>query len=182
VKDWIVAYRVVFRERGTRRRARIVELRISASEFLPRPVNDPRATFSFDAVRRGVTERQFQAALAATVDALTSDPFLEQVAKTIKPVRQLRNSAEGRGAGRPGRPRSFYAKFAIRYHDVEHDERREPGTSTHAILATEYSKPPTTIAKWIRIARQQGFLTPAHRGQRGGMRTEAALALIRGRK
>jgi hypothetical protein len=182
IKDWVVAYRVVFRGRGARRRAHIVELRVTSRTFLADEATDPRAPFSFEAVRRGVTERQFRTALAATVEELTTDPFLRPVADTLGPAPHLQNGVEGRGAGRPGRTRTFYAKFACRLHDIEQDMRREPGASTHAQLVAEYGKPRTTIAKWVRIAREQGFLTPARKGERGGKATAPARALARGDK
>jgi hypothetical protein len=187
LKGWIAAYWVVFQGLGSARRARIAELRVTSPSFLDPlrkgPVTVPRANLSFDAVRRHITEREFQAALTATVDWLTGEPFMRQVAQVIRPVKPMRRISEGRGAGRPGRPRSFYAKFANRYHEIENDQRREPGASTHATLAKEYDVAKTTIAKWIRIARQQELITKARRrGERGGMSTAAARALLRGGK
>ena len=76
--------------------------------------------------------------------------------------------------GRPGRPKADYAKFALRYHAIEHDSRREPGQSTRKILSREWKVPVSTVAKRLRTARKLGFLTEVVRGQRGSMATRLA--------
>jgi hypothetical protein len=88
---------------------------------------------------------------------------------------------EGRGAGRPGLPRAFYALLAVRYDQIEHHQRREPGASTRQFLKQRYSEyrdaSLAAIGKWLTTARVQGFLTPVQRGQRGSRATDIARTL-----
>ena len=189
---WTAAYRLAYHGQGAHRRTRICELRIvrcRPGEFDPRidfeiwgihplSAGPPRPVFppfSFEAVRRGITARLFTDALAAVPAMLPPDDPPDDWGN---PPSRLERTRTRRG--RPIRyPPVFYAEFAVRYHDVEHDERREPGASTRAILAKRYKVPLTTIGKWIRIARQRGFLTRVVRGQRGGMATHAARELMK---
>lgn len=192
---WTAAYRLTFEGEGVRRRARIIELRVvpgRAGDFYPnrnyeswesreRASGRAATPFSFDAIRRGVTARLFADALAVVGTLIPHD---DEPDDWGTPAFQLESaSSKHRAAGRPGRPLTFYAKFAVRYSDVEHGTRRERGASTRAILARQYKVPVTTIGKWIRTARQHGFLTPVVRGQRGGMATNVARELsARGEK
>jgi hypothetical protein len=143
------------------------------------------SAFSFEAIRRSITARHFKDALAAAIgpllapDAAGNEVLLEIFGSPVAALAAVSKQSKERTAGRPGRPAVFYAKFALRYHDVEQDPLREAGASTREILAEHYHKPVTTIGKWIRIARQQGFLTPGVRGRRGGMATKVARELIK---
>jgi hypothetical protein len=184
---WSVGYRLEYHGSGAERRARILEARIvpcgRPGEFFPKrdaKVMAAMATrrgetigpFSFAAIRRGVTARHFADSLAAVALRVTQGPAAHPVwGDPASRVEQPR-----RGAGRPGRPRTHYAEFAVRYEAVECDPDRVR-TSTRNILARQYKKPVSTIAKWIRTARQLGFLTPVTRGQRGGRATPIAYTL-----
>lgn len=184
---WVAAYRVTYHGEGARRRVRIEELRVVPgrtgrdADFHPgmRSATRPDTRFSFDAVRRRITARYFADAFAAIQIPEDDDP-----AEWGAPPPATTGHPTRRGAGRPPRPRIFYAKFAVRYHYVEHDMRRNPGQSTRDLLAAEYKVPITTIAKWIRTARHHGLLTPVVRGQRGGMKTRLAeeLSATKGHK
>jgi hypothetical protein len=188
---WTAAYRLAYHGDGAHRRARICELRIvrcRPGDFhpridfekwglhplskVPRPVFPP---FSFEAVRHGITARLFADALAAVPALIPPDDAPEEWGG---PASRLESTRPRRGRPVSYSP-EFYAEFAVRYHNVEHDERRERSASTRALLAKRYKVPLTTIGKWIRIARQRGFLTRVVRGQRGGMATHAARALTK---
>ena len=182
---WTVAYRVSYTGEGARRRARVHEVRIvpEADHF-----NGPKQNyvvyeqmladrgrrippFSFEAVRRRVTPKM----LSHVLHAYATTPGL---AGTDAPGFRAAKLAKPRRGGRPTRPLRFYARFAVAYERVENNDRREPGTSTRAILARRYDVPPTTVAKWIKVARERGLLTRVRRGERGGMATEHARQLL----
>jgi hypothetical protein len=186
---WIAAYRLTYRGAGARRRARIAELRIvpghgafdsSRDYALSDPaVAEPGYTptpFSFDMLRRGLTARGFDDALAAAAAPGMSDPFWVEFG-VPPPFRE--SPPKPRGPGRPPKSPAFYAAFAIAYNDIENIRRREARTSTRDILARRYKVPVTTIGKWILRARQLGFLGVKKRvrGQRGGFATPAAYAV-----
>ena len=174
---WIAAYGLRHSGRPQRRRTRITELRIvpDGPNRKAGQRGDGRRSqrFSFDRLRRGVTERQFATCLAATVDNAAAHRAL---AAFGDPGQQLAASPrEGRGAGRPPiHSRAFYARVALSYERIEHDDRREPQTSTRQALARKYGEPVTTIAKWLRVARRKGFLTKAKRGGRRSRATDLA--------
>lgn len=184
-EEWTAAFHLATRD-GATAEAVITELRIVpcrptlfTPEFnrrnsLVRSGRLAVGTFPFEAMRRGVTARR-------VVDALIA--LAPRGDDELTPPARLAASAARRSAGRPGRPRKFYATFAVRYEAIEDDERREPGASTRAALARQCKVPVTTIAKWIRTARQLGFLTAVAPGQRGGRATTLAKAFsTRGRK
>ena len=182
---WTVVYRLAYEGQGAKRRARILEARIipcPLADFVPhrditlaadvakRREGWTSGPFSFAAVHRRVTARHFADSLAAIASRLTAaaHPAWGFPASHVEQPR--------RGAGRPARPPTFYAAFAVRYAAVESDLRRVR-TSTRNILARQYKKPVSTIGKWIWTARQLGFLTPVTRGKRGGLATPIAYTL-----
>jgi len=199
VDGWIAAYRVIYRGDGAHRRAHIGELRIVPAlsgqhanfspsvryDFYERIAKAHGRTippFAFEAVRPILTPRFFADALAVLgkfrqddKDDPWEDPLWPPPlgAARVEPVAPTR-----RAPGRPPRDPLFYAKLAVAYDQVEHFSRREPGASTRATLARRYKVPVTTIAKWIRTARQHKFLTPVRRGQRGGQAMPTAHELI----
>lgn len=205
-RGWVAAYRLTYHGDGPQRRARIRELRIvpglpgargKPTAFLPGanypflesgtgprgrtfPALTPRGPFSFDAVRRAITSKTFRHVLAAVASFTADDDGPDDDFPDWAPPTARLEAPKRRGPGRPvERFPLHYAKFALRYHRAEHSTRREPSVSTRAILADQYRVPVTTIGKWIRIARQQGFLSPAiARGSRGGIATPAARALV----
>ena len=185
--SWMAFYRVQPTVVGEKRRTRIAELRIvptdSPARFglewnyeyyarLAKKAGRTITLFPFDAVRRFVAPRHFDDALAATAP-LT-------LAGQMPPERD--KSRGRRGAGRPGRPLTFYAQFAVEFDTVENDKRREAGFSTRTALARKYKVPDSTIGKWIYVCRQRGLLTARvrGRGKRGGRATEAARDLCKG--
>jgi hypothetical protein len=125
-------------------------------------------------MRRRLTARRFADGLAAVGSLIGRDEPDFDPREYGDPPARLKGSA----VRRPGRPRvrppAFYAKFALRYEYIENVSRREPGDSTRELLARQYKVPLTTIGKWIRVARQRGFLTKVVRGQRGGQATRRA--------
>jgi hypothetical protein len=163
-----VAYRVSYTAQGSRRRARIHEIRIVPklpSGFDPALDSGtvPASALSFAALRRRVTARHFGHAMQAV---RVPDP---------KPARV---ATRRRGPGRPPLPAHFYASLAVHYARVENDTRRDGRESTRDKLAAHYQVPVTTIAKWIHMARQRGFLTSVARGERGGQVTELAARVV----
>jgi hypothetical protein len=148
--------------------------------------------FSFSVIQRQVTQSFFDDALAAIGSASPRDDRHEAtrlVGKTATITIKTSGNLTMRRA--KGRPRVYgplhYASLAKRYSDIENfDPRKERGESTREILVREYRKrrefknvTVDTIAKWIRIARQMGFLTKARkRGKRGGQVTDLATNLI----
>jgi hypothetical protein len=186
---WIAAYRLTYHGDGARRRARIAELRIvpghgafdSSRDYslsdsaVAQPGYKP-TPFSFDMLRRGLTARGFDDALAAAAAPGISDPFWIEFGV---PPPSRESPPTPRGPGRPPQSPAHYATFAIEYDRIENIERREARDSTRDILRDKYKVPVTTIGKWILRARQLGFLTVKKRvrGQRGGWATPAAYAL-----
>jgi hypothetical protein len=183
---WIAAYRLAHRGPAERRRTHILELRVFPDErdhdagewsglFLGTHATT-RTPFAFERVRRGVTEKGFNAALAATRQVAEQAGALARLGAPAR--RQAGSRVEGRGAGRPPKyPRVFFARLALEYHRIEHLSRKEPGKSTRQILADRHDKPVTTIAKWLWRARRFGFLTKEGKGARGSYATEAAKTL-----
>jgi hypothetical protein len=181
---WAAAYRVRDQGDASDGRLQILELRIVPSPFgrdARRAFDSRRRTpvapltpFSFDTVRR-ITARSFDDAVAA----LVTMPAIEGEAPgEWRPRAEREQTRARRGPGRPSRPRTFYAEFAVRYDDIENNDNRERQVSTREILRRKYKVPLTTIGKWIRVARECGFLTAVTRGQRGGRATPAARALV----
>ena len=184
---WIAAYRLAHAGSPRAPRTRILEVRVFpderervASGEWSAAVLGNRAKalrqFSFERLRRGVTEKSFDAALQATRANAEKHGALEAFGH---PGRGHRSDREGRGAGRPGRQRSFYALVAVRYHRIEHHSRRPVGTSTREVLRARHYPDASTaaIGKWLTTARRLGFLTKVSRGQRGAMATDIARAL-----
>jgi len=179
---WTIAYRLTYTGTGVRRRARIHEARIVAcgvEAFTPDQWHSATTPFSFDRARRGMTARRFADALAAVVGELPhNDAVDEQWAEMLgHPAASVEKPPRAPAIGRPGRPRSFYAEVAMRYHHVEHVARREPGASTRGTLARHYKVNVTAIGKWLQTARRYGLLTPVVPGQRGSMATNLAKQL-----
>lgn len=202
-RDWMAVYRVTVEGEGTRRRFRVGELRIvpvtnaASFDFDPATTNLEAweaqrreqgrrlPAFPFDNVRRWITQRHFVDAVAASSKCLprglwlqlpdrleTSDAAGEEQLVEVASTRQR--------IGRPpSHPPEFYAKFAIEFDRVEyHMRRREPGSSTRKILAEKHKTTVNVIGKWIRVARQKGFLAPVKRGRRGGRVLPAAKELL----
>ena len=171
---WIAAFRVEWSgpPKSARRRARILELRVTPSE---RETTRPPKPFAFAALRRIVTERGFNAALAATVDNIAAQG---KAAIFREPASGLDRR---RGAGRPRKPDHFYARIAVRYSRIENDPDRDGAASTVARLADKHHVPITTVGKWLTTARKLGFLTPTARGQRGGRVTTLGLEQAKGK-
>jgi hypothetical protein len=195
-KGWIAAYRLQHTGRGSRRRTtQILEVRVFPDEHgdrragewsaavLGTPARKPRMAFSFERVRRGITERSFNAALAATGENAS-----RQGASHVFGTPGTRHGGsrrEGRGAGRPRlRDNAFYAKLAVRYDAIEHSDRREPGESTRRTLAKTYQQQlghtvtENNIGKWLQQAYALGFLTPSLQGSRRRRATKAARDLL----
>jgi hypothetical protein len=194
--DWCAAYLVFPRGRGARQESVIAEVRIMPAPEWPAPPHHglymtgpferamPRGTtpepFSFSLVHRGLTQRHFADALASTL-ATARGVWSDRDMRALRmPAPRRQRPVTARRTGRPPKPDTFYAAFARQYHAIEHHHRREPQSSTRDRLAHLHRVPVTTIAKWILVARQKGFLTTVKRGQRGGMVTRAALALLGG--
>ena len=167
--DWIATYRLAFG--GRPRRARIMELRISYTG------KRRNGQFSFERLRR-LTERGFVDALASTVQGADSRAL--EIMK-FPTARLVRPKTEGRGAGRPGLSRKHYAEVAVRYHAIEHDENREPRSSTRELLRKRYypKATPAMIGKWLTTAGKHGFLTPVARGSRHRYATATARAFVK---
>ena len=185
----IAAYRLAHAGRPSAPRTRILEVRVFpderervASGEWSAAVLGNRAKalkqFSFERLRRGVTEKSFDAALQATRASAEKHGALEAFGH---PARGHRSDREGRGAGRPGRQRSFYALVAVRYDRIEHDFRRVPGTSTRELLKERYYPKATlaAIGKWLTTARKQGLLTKVARGSRASRATDIAQQLAK---
>jgi hypothetical protein len=187
---WIAAYRVVHGGRPDAPRTRILEVRVFPDEIDRATLGEwsaavlgHRATtahrFSFERLRRGVTEKAFNTALEATRAPLVNRRGALQYFGY--PAARHHAEHEGRGAGRPGRQRTFYAKLAVRYDAIEQNPRREPRTSTRKLLQHRYYQDASLadIGKWLTTARRQGFLTTVARGARGSRATEAARTLAK---
>jgi hypothetical protein len=194
-EGWIAAYRLQHTGRGSRRRTQILEVRVFPDErgdrragewsaaVLGTPSRKLRTAFSFERVRRGITERSFNAALAATGEN-ASHQGASHVFGTPG-TRHAGSRHEGRGAGRPRlRDDAFYAKLAVRYDALEHSDRREPGESTRRTLAKTYQQQightvtENDIGKWLQQACALGFLTASLQGSRRRRATDAARELV----
>jgi hypothetical protein len=192
---WVADYLLVFDRRKPESRSRIIEVRLRPERepgYMPVTLDEalhakpilPRAPFSFDAIRRYVTQRQFKTALDSVVAAVESpEPTnaLRILARMGGGPPPSGLDTSGRRVGRPPKhDQLFFAKFAARYEAVEQSPRREAGDSTRAILARERRATVYQVGKWIQRARRLGFLTPPPkgRGSRGGQATAAAKALI----
>ena len=130
-------------------------------------------------MRRGVTEKSFDSALRATRTNLQDRHGQPGLALFGYPATRHHQKHEGRGAGRLGRPRPFYALLAVRYDQIEHQFLREPGSSTRQVLKKHFYKDASlaAIGKWLTTARAQGFLPSVVRGQRGSRATDIARKL-----
>lgn len=185
---WIAAYRIAHSGDPETPQTRILEVRIFPDEP-KRPIAGEwsakvrggrarvRTAFSFERLRRGVTEKSFNAALQATRSNAEERNALGAFGYPAK--QRMGSGDEGRGAGRPGLSRSFYALVAVRYHEIEHDPDRDPGTSSRRTLKQRYYPKASldAIGKWLTTARKQGLLTNVNRGSRGSMATGVAYAL-----
>ena len=184
---WVAAYRLRHSGRGRSSQTRILEVRVFPNEpkraaagewsarFLGNRAKAPKP-FSFEQLRRGVTEKSFDAALEATRANAEQRGAL---AAFGHPALKRHSGREGRGAGRPGLQRSFYALVAVRYEGIEQDPRREARTSTRRILQKRYHSTTSlaAIGKWLQTARKQGFLTKVDRGSRRSWATDLARQL-----
>jgi hypothetical protein len=123
-EGWKVGFRVRYQTANGKREARLVEMKIvpcrSDEPFVPnwgyeeykhRAWRALRTIerFSWKAFHRAITERHVRDALAA-VDAMGVGNYIPS---------RLESPRRKRGAGRPGRGLSFYARFAIQYDAVE---------------------------------------------------------------
>jgi hypothetical protein len=178
---WVAAFLLAHAADEAAHHATVLELRIFPDETNRRPgewsgsFRGSKATraargFSFERVRRQVTER----ALNAAMEAIRLNVKRQGAIGALGPVGDRRHGTgrEGAGAGRKGRSDGFWEQFSKAYHRAENDPRRERGESTystHKRLAQQYGKRETTIAKWIQRARAKGFITKTQPGRRGGM-------------
>jgi len=184
---WMVAFRVTSVDVEGQRRARIVELRLVPTdsparfgldwsyEYYKRLAKRNGRTigpFPFDAIRRIITARHLDDALAAAASRGLRDDLPSR-----GETRRRRS-----GGGRPGRPLAFYARLAIEFDRLENHPRRERGLSTRAVLANRHDVPVSTIGKWIRICRRKKLLTSVIQGRRGGRATDLAKELYSGGK
>ncbi len=185
---WLAAYRLAHVGPPEHPRTRILEVRVFPDEpdhtagdwsaaVLGRAVTPAATAFSFERLRRGVTEKLFNAALSATRANAERHRALEAFGH---PARRHQPAHEGRGAGRPRLPAMFYARLAVRYHAIEHHRRREPRMSTRTLLQQRYYPEASVaaIGKWLSTARRHGLLTKTERGGRGSMATMAARQLV----
>jgi hypothetical protein len=178
---WVAAFLLAHAADQASDHATVLELRIFPDENHRRPgewsgsfrgSKAMRAArgFSFERVRRQVTER----ALNAAMEAIRLNVKRQGAMAALGPVGDRRHGTgrEGAGAGRKGLSDGFWEQFSRAYHRAENDPRRERGASTystHKRLAQQYGKRETTIAKWIQKARAKGFITKTQPGRRGGM-------------
>jgi hypothetical protein len=169
---WIAAYRLSHGTRGSR----ITEVRVFQDDGTERPAGESnmnlqpsrrlRAPFLFERLRRGITERSFDSALAATRENAARQGALAAFGNPAS--RAARSAKEGRGAGRPGRNRRFYAEAAVRFDRIEWS-RGDGNASTYREMQKRYYPKASVaaIAKWISRAGAMGFVTAAERGERG---------------
>jgi hypothetical protein len=192
---WVAAYRLAHSGPARARETHILELRVFPDDGGPRPpgewrgiwqgadVERPRKAFLFSTVHRLVKERVFDTTLAAIHSNLAGQDDGERKGVTAAVGAPSRGHAgsshEGQGAARKRRPDVFYAHVAVEYHRIEHNPRREPGESSHRILARRRSVPETTIVKWLSTARSRGLLTRTRAGRRGSMARDSAVRLVK---
>ena len=67
------------------------------------------------------------------------------------------------GRGRPGHPDEYYKAVAEVYTSL----RAQGVTNPVAVIAKEAKYNRSTVAGWIKVARQKGYLPPAHPGRAG---------------
>ena len=143
---WVCAFRIGSKGRSRHRTTAILEVRVFPfeeghlpGEWSARVLGDrakrPTSRFSFAQVRPVLTERAFTAALHTATEKISRE-WLQAAFKdpgtTLAPA-----PTERQGGRRGSLTATFLARFAARYHVLEHHER-QGGASTRRRLAAEY--------------------------------------------